>query len=183
MQPATVLSAQRAVAEIGFEYLLGPANVYRGTTFHKRVLKEEVNPKAKLEALLPIFSQALSRALDDEAGALMGPGTTSDSVLAHPDAFHLVRRCILRATLDVLVSPSLLHRDPSLLSALMTFQDHVEDATAKAAVLPRLLSLPLCLWPMALSRRRLAGRLRRLLAGDAPDGGISGVFSVLGSFV
>ena len=41
MQPATVLSAQRAVAEIGFEYLLGPVNVYKGTTFHKRVIKED----------------------------------------------------------------------------------------------------------------------------------------------
>ena len=69
----------------------------------------------------------------------------------------------MRAVLDVLLTPDLLQRDPSLLSALMWFQDSVEDATAKAAVLPRLLSLPLCLWPMSLSRRRLVRRLRRLL--------------------
>ncbi|CAE7419543.1 CYP714C3 [Symbiodinium sp. CCMP2456] len=163
MQPPTVLSAQRAVAEIGFEYLLGSTNVYKGTTFHKRVLKEEIAPKAKLEAMLPTLFQALSAGLDEESRLMRA---TSEAFLSHPDAFVLVRRCILRASLDVLVSPDLLRRDPSLLTALMSFQDRVEDATAKSAVLPRFLSLPLCLWPMALSRKRLSRRLRRLMEGS-----------------
>ena len=162
MQRPTVLSAQRAVAEIGFEYLLGSTNVYKGTPFHKRVLKEEIAPKAKLGAMLPSLFQALSAGLDEESRLMRG---TAEAVLSHPDAFVLVRRCILRASLDVLVSPDLLRRDPSLLTALMSFQDSVEDATAKAAVLPRFISLPLCLWPMALSRKRLARRLRRLMEG------------------
>ena len=123
------------------------------------VLGQEISSKEKFDTMLPTLFQALSTTLDDECRA----HKSRDATLSHPDVFHLVRRCILRAALDVLVTPWLLRRDPSLLTALMSFQDNVEDAIAKAAVLPRFLALPLCLWPMALSRRRLTRRLKRIL--------------------
>ncbi|CAB9525049.1 expressed unknown protein [Seminavis robusta] len=45
----------------------------------------------------------------------------------------------------------------------MIFQDKVEDATAKAAVLPRFLALPLCLWPTQAARRQLQQSLAAIL--------------------
>ena len=56
-----------------------------------------------------------------------------------------------------------LQQDPQLLDALMAFQDQVEESTAQAAVLPRFLALPLCLWPTQKARHQIQQRLAKLL--------------------
>jgi len=76
--------------------------------------------------------------------------------------------------LDSFVSPLLLEKDPDMLTEFIVFQDKIEDATAKAAVLPRAAALPICLWPTQRARKILEGRLGRLLAdvwkyGDGDD--------------
>jgi hypothetical protein len=40
--PESVMSARRAVADIGFDFTLGTTNVFTGIDFHKRVPKDEV---------------------------------------------------------------------------------------------------------------------------------------------
>ena len=49
------------------------------------------------------------------------------------------------------------------------FQDRVEEATAKAAVLPRALALPLVLWPVAARRVLLSRRIARLIAAAVAE--------------
>ena len=185
-QPESVLSSCRAVAEIGFEYTLGHFNVYQGTAWHKTILKNYIMGDQFQTVFLPAIYQALGRAVTEETKALSSNNSSSGRQLdyvAGSDLFLFARRCVLRATLDQFVSPFLLQEDPQLLNALMIFQDMVEDATAKAAVLPRWVSLPLCLWPTEKARKVLQHRIARLLqtmwnkASDDPSCCILGPWS------
>lgn len=159
-KPASVLSSRKAVAEIGFEYTLGPINVYKGTDWHKQILKDYIMGDNFQSTFLPGIFKALSNAIDEEVKL----ATKRNGDLAEiPDLFHFIRRVVLRATLDNFVSPLMLHEDPGLLEALMVFQDKVEDATAKAAVLPRIIALPVCLWSTQKAREALKLRISKIL--------------------
>lgn len=144
------LSARKAVAAVGFVETLGADNVFHGTDFHKRVIKE--NPIRNDTHYVSTIYTALS---------CFPPGDV--------EFLGLVRRCVLRAVIDDMLGASLLQADPGFVEAFVRFQDHVEDATAKAAVLPRPIALVLHLWPVALRRMLLTRRLRStILLGDGP---------------
>ena len=161
--PERALSSKDAVAAVGFAETLGRRNVFEGTDFHKRTLKGAYGDGRLLAGEFPALHAALEAAFAVEA-----PGG------AVADLFDVVRRCVLRATLDRFVGGGLVARGgPRLIDELMGFQDAVESATAAAAVLPRWLSLPAVLWPVARRRRALQRTLAASLAPAlaAADGG------------
>ncbi|KAH8082077.1 cytochrome p450 [Aureococcus anophagefferens] len=161
--PERALSSKDAVAAVGFAETLGRRNVFEGTDFHKRTLKGAYGDGRLLAEEFPALHAALEAAFAVEA-----PGGCVD------DLFDVVRRCVLRATLDRFVGGGLVARGgPRLIDELMGFQDAVESATAAAAVLPRWLSLPAVLWPVARRRRALQRTLAASLAPAlaAADGG------------
>jgi cytochrome P450 len=162
-QPESILSSCRAVAEIGFEYTLGHFNVYKGTAWHKAILKNYVMGDKFQTIFLPGMFHALCHAVGEETKQLAKGGDPPLGFFCGTDFFAFARRCVLRATLDEFVSPLLLQKDPQLLEAFMIFQDMVEDTTAKAAVLPRLVALPSCLWPTEKARKVIQLRISRLL--------------------
>ena len=170
-QPESTLSSRRAVAELGFEYVLGSLNVYEGTDWHKRILKNYISHGS---TFLPNMFQALQKALEEELRVLPNHPTTADSrhdtnMVQVPDVFAFTRRCVLRATLDEFVTPQLLENDALLLTDLMVFQDRLEDAIAQSAVLPRWLALPLFLWPVQSLRYGLQSRMSRSLESILPE--------------
>ena len=72
-----------------------------------------------------------------------------------PDLFALVRVVALRISVERLIGPGVLRAaGAAFLDAFMAFQDQLEDATAKAAVLPRWLARPLILRRGAAAARR-----------------------------
>ena len=172
MASEKVLSARHAVAAVGFEQTLGLYNVHHGTDFHKRVLKGFVHGAGKLEAEIPQLHAALARALAQELrqGAVPPPPAADGGARAVADLLALVRRVVLRAVIERLLGRSFARRaGGAFVLEFMGLQDQIEDATAKAAVLPRWLSLPLVLWPVAFRRRRLGSRLARLVTAALGD--------------
>ena len=160
--PSSILSARKAVADIGFEYTLGRTNVYQGTDWHKRILKQEiVTGRQFATTFLPHTFDCLEKALNRELELL--DNDNQKLVVPVADLLLLVRRCVLRTQMNSLLSPVLLQEDPGLLLHFMTFQDMIEDTTAKAAVLPRWLALPVCLWPTQAARHKLVQRLTPLI--------------------
>jgi cytochrome P450 len=164
--PESVLSARQAVADIGFNETLGPLNVFKGTDLHKRWLKETFgggSGGALNDEIAPMWD-ALASALRTEAAtsATQDAGYWSHGAPATiADLFGFVRRTVLRCQCERLLGSAVLLAagDGAFIECFMAFQDSVEDATAKAAVLPRLVSLPLVLWPSALRRYRIVRRL------------------------
>ena len=146
------LSARQAVAEIGFQETLGSLNVFVGTDIHKRWIKEAYGPHGPgLSGEIGPLWTALERALEVERTV---PRRASDM-------FALARATVLRCQMERFLGGPVLQAagGGAFIDAFMTFQDGIEDATAKAAVLPRVLALPLVLWPVARTRRRLTARL------------------------
>lgn len=174
-QPSGILSARKAVADIGFEYTLGPINVYKGTDWHKRILKHELMSNNKFTThFLPITFHALEQALQYElqqhelqqqkkSTTIKQDDNNNNDMVLISDLFPLIRRCTLKAQMDSLLSPIFLQEDPTLLEAFMIFQDMIEETTAKAAVLPRWIALPICLWPTQAARNKLIQRLIPLI--------------------
>ena len=163
-QPESTLSSRRAVAELGFEYVLGHLNVYEGTDWHKRILKNYIMCHGS--TFLPDIFRALQKALEEELRVLPhnnNNNNNDDEMVQVPDLFAFVRRCVLRATLDEFVTPQLLQNDSLLLTDLMAFQDRLEDAIAQSAVLPRWVALPMFLWPVQKLRYGLQTRISRIL--------------------
>ena len=111
---------------------------------------------------------SLARALDAEIGRATAPRAdggapppTREARTTVRDLFGLVRATVLRCQLARLLGSAVLAAagDAAFIEAFMAFQDAIEEATAKAAVLPRCLALPLALWPVARTRRQLTARL------------------------
>jgi hypothetical protein len=50
----------------------------------------------------------------------------------------------------------------------MKFQDDLEDVTAKSVILPRFVSLPLLLWPLARRRQKLQEIIAKRLKSTNP---------------
>lgn len=162
-----VLSARAAVQAIGFSEALGDLNVLVGTDFHKRVLKTWLPPLRLAEEVAPLHA-TLCAAFELEIGLALG--TRASATL--PDLLTLVRRCVLRAMIDRLLGSALLkYAGDGVLDQMMAFQDALEDAIAKASVLPRFIALPLALWPVQTQRKRLCGTIERALgSASAADG-------------
>ena len=171
--PESELSSKQAVANVGFEQTLGPLNVYHGTDCHKRVLKDEVYSHWETQMVSKLIT-SLSKSLDLETQPSSSPlikevvpnNNSNITTVTVSDVFQLVRRVVLRTSLDSFVSLTLLenyNEAATLLNEIMEFQDAVEDATAKAAVLPQWFALPFILKPVERKRRRLVEKLGKLL--------------------
>eukprot|EP00985_Skeletonema_marinoi_P007222 scaffold3161_cov136-Skeletonema_marinoi.AAC.5 len=120
--PERILSARDAVADVGFLYTLGANNVYRGTDFHKRCIKDYMNENGDFNGgLLNALRESYRVVIEAERFKQQQAGDNSISV---DDLLNLVRLATLRAIVD-----------------------SIEAATAAAAVLPAWISVPLILKP------------------------------------
>lgn len=168
MASERVLSARTAVAAVGFEQTLGLYNVHHGTSFHKRVLKRFTHGAGKLEVELQALYAAVQVALATE---LQQAPQTKCSGSNIDDLFILVRRVVLRAVIEWLLGRGFAEQSSDdFISEFMEFQDRLEDATAKAAVLPRWLALPLVLWPVAYRRHRLSHKIASFITAASGCG-------------
>ena len=158
--PERQLSARDAVADIGFEYTLGRANVYEGTDFHKRLIKEHLN---RADTTVPLLFSALRDAYRLEVDENVGKDGVN-RLLVH-DFLGLVRRCTIRAVVSVFLGSSMLQSSQDdFLDEFMQLQDAIEEATAAAAVLPKFLSLPIILRPVERSRIKLQKDIARRIS-------------------
>jgi hypothetical protein len=108
-------------------------------------------PKKYEMEFLPRITEEMSLALDKEL-----QNFENADVRTHiPDFFDCVRRCIMRAFLNGLVGSCILESSNSMLLEMRVFQDKIEDATAKGAFLPRYMSVPLVLQPVATARKSM----------------------------
>ena len=149
MANESVLSARQAVMDVGFKETLGPLNVGVGTDLHKRAVKQAFGGEKLGDEAAPLL-RALEAAFEQQLAAV---AVVSDFVA-------LVRRCVLRCVIERLFGTAVLRAaGESFLDAFMEFQDAVEDATAKAAVLPRRVALLLILAPVQARRAVVSGRL------------------------
>ena len=165
-QPERVLSAREAVAQVGFDQMLGHFSVHRGTDLHKRILKTMLrSDTGGIDAQVPQLFHAVRDGIRQELSLRAQPDMSVPLVRRRvPDFFTLVRRCMLRAMLHCLVGPAFAAAGGAqFVSEFIKFQDAVENATAQAAVLPRVVALPLVLWPCAVRRRALTKRVRSLM--------------------
>lgn len=176
--PENVLSSREAVADFGFRYTLGDLNVFQGTDIHKLVIKNYYSSVAQLSSACDRLHQYISEATQKEVEQLEGGRI--------PDFFAFVRRVILASMISELLGPKFseeynaLVKGADLIDEFMTFQDFVEDSTAKAAVLPTWLSLPVCLWSCQRKRgvlvRSLEACLKRMWSLDHDQRGTEGIW-------
>eukprot|EP00536_Pseudo-nitzschia_multiseries_P010226 jgi/Psemu1/297512/fgenesh1_pm.305_\ len=183
--PDSVLSSRKAVADIGFEHTLGTKNVYDGTQIHKGIVKaiwsstgasDSASASASggtggaespADRQLIAWKRAIRDALEIEVGACKGNKT---------DFLHLVRKVILRSSVEMYVGTAFLKGWTAydFLEEEMSFQDMLEDVTAKAAVFPRWLALVTMLWPFQRRReamqRVIEERLEVILKEDSARG-------------
>jgi sterol 14-demethylase len=150
--PETILSSETAVREIGFDYTLGLFNVTEGTSFHRKVLKSDAHA-----AFLKRVMSQLQHSFDTE----LSKTRANKGRVEISDLFVFSRRCFVRACLVAFIGKNL--ESDALISDIMIFMDRVEDATAKAAVLPRYLAIPLVLRPVQAQRLQLQKRIAALL--------------------
>jgi cytochrome P450 len=165
MAPERILSARQAVADIGFEETLGTLNVHQGTDLHKGIVKGvwQRNPAEQFLG----WRTALQKALQLEIFGTVDGDAVGDRTTTNVELFQLVRRVVLRATVDRMIGPKFLDgtQDDVFLKEFMAFQDQLEDVTAKAVVLPRWFALPALLWPVRKQRETLQGRIVERLNG------------------
>jgi cytochrome P450 len=152
--PETSLSSETAVREIGFDYTLGLYNVTEGTSFHRNVLKSDAHA-AFLKRIMSLLQHSFETELSK------GRHSVNKGRVEVSDLFMFSRRCFVRACLVAFIGKNLENDD--LISDNMTFMDLVEAATAKAAVLPRYIAIPLVLGQVQAQRLQLQKRIVALL--------------------
>ena len=156
-------SARLAVSEIGFDYTLGRANVFVGTEWHKRVLKDKI--WRRMDELTKQLLPALTRNLDYELQRHITQNSSTPGRVLVPDLFDLTRRVVLRTLLQVLVGTCILPTNNSasdtdqLVLEMMKLEDEIEGATAAAAVLPKWLSKPFILYPVQWQREKVQKKI------------------------
>ena len=154
--PERILSARDAVADVGFLYTLGANNVYRGTDFHKRCIKDYMNENGDFNGgLLNALRESYRVVIEAERFKQQQAGDNSISV---DDLLNLVRLATLRAIVVELLGGSFLRCSictNNFLDEFMILQDSIEAATAAAAVLPAWISVPLILKPVERRRKKL----------------------------
>jgi hypothetical protein len=87
--PESILSARHAIADIGFEQMLGYLNVYKGTDLHKGIVKGLWHTNASQHVVG--FIQSIGTALKQETELLSDKKT---------EFMKLIRRVLLRSTID-----------------------------------------------------------------------------------
>ena len=168
--PEGVLSSREAMLELGFDWTLGELNVQEGTAAHSRILRQAYGGD-RLADEVPMLYAALERAIAIKLGEPDGAGSEEPSWCV-PNLLALVRFVVLRAVVERMLGAAVLAAaGDAFCEAFLRFQDAVEDATAKAAVLPRAAALPLVLWPTsrkrAVVRASLAAAITAALRDDA----------------
>lgn len=161
--PENVLSSKEAVADFGFRYTLGDYNVFSGTNFHKWVVKNNYSSAAHISAVSKRMLNFISNAVSIELQRCKG-GVVQDF-------FGFIRRIIFISVVSEFLGTTLIQTyndngatgSSDFVSEFMQFQDSVEDATAKSAVLPLWLSLPICLWSCARRREVIVSKLENCL--------------------
>ncbi|KAG5189264.1 cytochrome P450 [Tribonema minus] len=93
-----------------------------------------------------------------ESAAVMA-GIAPGEAAVFNDGMLLVRRMSLHALVSYLVGRRVLELCPSLLADFLLLQDDVDEATAKAAAIPKTMGRPFFLQPVAERRRALTKRL------------------------
>ena len=167
----SVLSARQAVAEIGFEYTLGSRSVFRGTDFHKRCLKNDEMRSCWMNGGVMV-ARELATALEVELARNKKDAHPEKDGRVHiADLFDFFRRCFMRTTLNGMVGSCILEsfedNGNEFITLMMSFQDQIEDATAKGAVLPRFLAIPLVWQPVARARERLQAAMAERISKAA----------------
>ncbi len=82
-----------------------------------------------------------------------------------PDFSHIVRRCVLRSIICRLLGDAVMCRLPSdFIDSFMSFQDAVESATARAAVLPRWFATAFVLSKVEALRSGVSSQLSFIIA-------------------
>eukprot|EP00934_Nitzschia_sp_Nitz4_P006210 Nitzschia sp. Nitz4//scaffold120_size68122//3266//5905//NITZ4_006035-RA/size68122-processed-gene-0.44-mRNA-1//-1//CDS//3329534251//6200//frame0 len=152
MKPESQLSARQEVANLGFLEMLGNLNVYTGSDLHKGIIKGvwHDHPDEQVKAWMDSLRAALK---------------TQVSMGSNPlNLMTLLRKVFMRAIIVHLISPNFLEGwDYDFLDAFAEFQDQLEEATAKAVVMPRSLALPVCLWPIQRRREKLQNIIEKRL--------------------
>lgn len=115
--PESLLSSQQAVADIGFEQTLGSKNVYRGTNLHKGIVKGVLYTNADRQSTA--WLSALKEATQIETELI------DDNEI---DFFHVIRRVMLRAAVEVFIGKCFLRDWESydFLKEFMDLQDSIE---------------------------------------------------------
>lgn len=148
--PESEYSARQAVANVGFLQLLGSLNVHTGADVHKGIVKGvwHSNPNQQVQMWLKSLEKSLSIEVEIS--------TTATTDNKKYDLLPLLRRVFLRAVISHMISPDFLENWTfPFLQEYMEFQDILEEATAKAVVLPRWIALPAFLWPVQRRRHKL----------------------------
>lgn len=159
--PESILSARQAVADIGFEQMLGPINVHKGTDLHKGIVKGMWHDDSDTHVRLLIKSIQL--ALNTESKRLPPEKKNTDFM-------EFVRRVLLRTTIDRFIGSFFIDSwEFDFVDVFMKFQDDLEDVTAKSIVLPRFVALPLLLWPLARRRHKLQTIIAQRLKNTKPE--------------
>jgi hypothetical protein len=148
--PESKLSSRQAVADIGFEQTLGSFNVHHGTDLHKGIVKGVWHNQPS--QIVTGWMEQLQQVLYLE---------TSERH-CH-DFFQLLRRVVLRSVIELMIAPTFLEGYPTFLDEFMSFQDQLEDVTAKSVVLPRWIALPAMLWPLEKRRLKLQTKIEARL--------------------
>jgi cytochrome P450 len=184
--PESIFSARQAVADIGFEYTLGSTNVHEGTDFHKGIVKGIFHNPNEADRQVTVWLKSIQDALDldevtdcccSELSSSTTSGTATGFSKSRVNFLNTIRRVLLRATVEVMIGKAFLDGwdNFDFISEFMSFQDSLEDVTAKSVVLPRPLALVTMLWPF--QRRRLAlqktieGRLKLMYGNNKNDDG------------
>ncbi|CAJ1935269.1 unnamed protein product [Cylindrotheca closterium] len=165
--PESVFSARQAVADVGFEQMLGPLNVHKGTDLHKGIVKGMWHDDA--DAHVRLLIQSIRQALQVESTE--SKRIQPDAKKYNADFMKFIRRVLLRTTIDRFIGSFFLDswENFDFIDVFMKFQDDLEDVTAKSVILPRFLSLPLLLWPLARRRQKLQITIAERLKKTKPD--------------
>lgn len=173
-QPDAILSLRQAVEDYGFCETLGVDNVYRGTEFHKRIIRHDLVPHG-MGAWMQSVRVSMERALEQELNIINSNNsnvtTTTKTRIDIPDFFEFTRRILTRVVLQSMV---LGHYDDDdhhhtsisakLVDQVLDWQNRVEDATAATAVLPTWLAQWTVLTPTRRRRLALQQELEALLS-------------------
>ena len=126
--PERIFSAREAVADVGFLYTLGSNNVYRGTDFHKRCIKDYVNENVDLNlGLLNALRDSYRVIIEGER---LKQQAGNDAIVVFDDLLDLVRLATLRAIVVKLLGESFLNCSScsnDFLDEFMVLQDSIEN--------------------------------------------------------
>lgn len=163
--PSSIMSSELAVADIGFEQTLGKLNVFKGTNWHKAIIKEEIISGDKFSNYFtPLIRSSLASSLEKELMPMSRLCKNEGEKIEIADLFLFVRRSVTRVVLlDMIGLKMDDETEENILSELMNLQDDIEDSTAKAAVMNKRIAKLLILKPVQRKRERLENKLSKIV--------------------